>query len=193
MSSIAVKAFCGADARRFSFDGTFEELEREVKARFGLNASLKLKFKDDEEEFVTVSSDGELREAIRISTSLTPPILRLHVIALPRCQMEVDAANEPETKQRNDDKNTTQDGDTKAATQSADAEAAVKTIKDVEDALGGVLGEWVREMKQAAATVPESAEAGAKALEAAVQEGITVASEALPSRDVPHRLPFWRV
>lgn len=54
-------------------------------------------------------------------------------------------------------------------------------MKDVEDALGDVLGEWVREMEQAAATDPESAEAAAKALEAAVQDGITVVSEALPS------------
>jgi hypothetical protein len=82
---IAVKAVHGGDTRRFAYDPAlkFAGLKEEVKARFGLtDDNLKLTFKDDEGELCLVTGDTELAEAVRIASTLKPPILRVHIEVL---------------------------------------------------------------------------------------------------------------
>jgi hypothetical protein len=83
MDNIAVKAINGDDVRRFTMDGSakFDDMVDEVNRRFNLtNKKVTLKFKDDEGEMCTFTSDEELAEAIRIARQSVPPILRVQII-----------------------------------------------------------------------------------------------------------------
>lgn len=77
-----MKAFFRTEARRFSFDGTFADLLQQVVTRFNLpleSHRLRLKFKDDDDDLITLSTDEECLEAIRISTSLAAPVLKIYI------------------------------------------------------------------------------------------------------------------
>jgi len=83
MEPVAVKAFYGDDVRRFTIDGSakFAEMMVEVTKRFNLTEkNVMLKFKDDEGEMCTFTSDEELLEAVRIARQSVPPILRVQII-----------------------------------------------------------------------------------------------------------------
>merc|ERR1711871_1045576 len=73
MDLIAVKAYYGREIRRFSLqsESSFSTLQRAVRQTFGLEEQpdFVLKFKDDENDEITFSSDGELDEARRIALS----------------------------------------------------------------------------------------------------------------------------
>jgi len=78
----AKEAFHGDDVRRFTIDSSakFSDMISEVTRRFSLaDRKVTLKFKDDEGELCTLTSDEELQEAVRIAASCKPPILRVQI------------------------------------------------------------------------------------------------------------------
>ena len=80
--TIAVKAICGDDIRRFHLPqgAGFESLVNEVVKRFSLEGKqIALKFKDDENEWCSLTTDEDLSEAQSIAKQLTPPILRVQI------------------------------------------------------------------------------------------------------------------
>ena len=81
-TTIAVKAICGDDIRRFHLPqgAGFESLANEVVKRFSLEGKqIALKFKDDENEWCSLTTDEDLSEAQSIAKQLTPPILRVQI------------------------------------------------------------------------------------------------------------------
>jgi len=79
MNSIVVKAKYGEDTRRFNMeqrDLQFANLVAVVQKVFGISGNLTVRYKDNEGDAITMSSDAELAEAVSISGG----ILRLAVI-----------------------------------------------------------------------------------------------------------------
>ena len=61
-------------------DLTFESVQKRTAEAFGLGVKdLKLQYKDDEGDMVTMSSNDEMLEAIGLATSMVPAVLRLNV------------------------------------------------------------------------------------------------------------------
>ena len=79
---VAVKAICGQCIRRFGISTSdFDELERRVQDLFDPRGPFVLTFKDDDGDLVTMSTDAELQEAIRIANLHEPAVLRLQITA----------------------------------------------------------------------------------------------------------------
>ena len=81
-TTIAVKAVCGDDIRRFHLPqgAGFESLVNEVVKRFSLEGKqIALKFEDDENQWCSLTTDEDLSEAQSIAKQLTPPILRVRI------------------------------------------------------------------------------------------------------------------
>ena len=81
-TTIAVKAVCGDDIRRVHLPqgAGFESLVNEVVKRFSLEGKqIALKFKDDENQWCSLTTDEDLSEAQSIAKQLTPPILRVQI------------------------------------------------------------------------------------------------------------------
>jgi next-to-BRCA1 protein 1 len=85
MSAIIVKAVYKDDMRRFSVQDsnlTYANILKQVVSRFGLKdpRSFVLKYKDEENDLVTVVSDEDLQEAVLSLGSAEPRVLRLSVV-----------------------------------------------------------------------------------------------------------------
>jgi len=69
-TGIHCKVICDDQVRRFQFSGTeFSSLQNQVKQLLGLNREFVLKYKDNEDDMITISSTEELACAIDINTS----------------------------------------------------------------------------------------------------------------------------
>ena len=83
MTTLIVKITDGTDIRRFTAnvaDLTFESVQKRTAEAFGVGVKdLKLQYKDDEGDMVTMSSNDEMLEAIGLATSMVPAVLRLNV------------------------------------------------------------------------------------------------------------------
>eukprot|EP01102_Stenamoeba_stenopodia_P005714 TRINITY_DN1644_c0_g1_i1.p1 TRINITY_DN1644_c0_g1~~TRINITY_DN1644_c0_g1_i1.p1 ORF type:complete len:449 (+),score=123.33 TRINITY_DN1644_c0_g1_i1:517-1863(+) len=88
-ATVTIKASLNNELRRFRLprDANFNTLSEELVKAFGVSPSdkLNIKYKDEEEDLITMSSDNELQEAIEISSS---GVLRLELekISLPQFQ-----------------------------------------------------------------------------------------------------------
>jgi len=79
---LTVKTTKQEDIRRFTItdNASFEDLLRILNHLYpGFSDSLLIKYKDDEGDFVTITSSEEFREAVRLSKTLKPVILRLEL------------------------------------------------------------------------------------------------------------------
>merc|ERR1719313_1372641 len=80
-STIIVKISDGKDIRRFTtsaFNITYASVHKHTAEAFGLGAKdFKLKYKDDEGDQITMSTDAELADAVTFTKTLEPPVLRL--------------------------------------------------------------------------------------------------------------------
>jgi len=83
MATLIVKITDGTDIRRFTAnvaDLSFDSVQKRTAEAFGLGAKdLKLQYKDDEGDMVTMSSNDEMLEAIGLATQAVPAVLRLTV------------------------------------------------------------------------------------------------------------------
>jgi len=81
MASIIVKISDGKDIRRFTASTeniSYSTIHKNVSEAFGLGAkAFKLKYKDDEGDQITMSTDSELADAVTYTKTLEPPVLRL--------------------------------------------------------------------------------------------------------------------
>jgi len=82
MSKLTVKISYNDDLRRLSVDAstfTFAQLKETIKRLFtALDTDrVVVKYEDDEQDLVTVSTDEELLEAFNVSRNKNPPVLRL--------------------------------------------------------------------------------------------------------------------
>jgi hypothetical protein len=89
---ITVKLSYGDDLRRLTVDPTtftFPQLKETIKRLYASLSSvdvdgLVVKYLDDEEDLVTISSNEELVEAFNLSRDKNPPVLRLHLKEAPK-------------------------------------------------------------------------------------------------------------
>jgi len=86
---ITVKLSYNDDLRRLSVDSasfTFAQLKETIKRLFSSLDTEKIvvKYEDDEQDLVTISSDEELNEAFNVSHRKQPPFLRLHLKDAPK-------------------------------------------------------------------------------------------------------------
>ena len=81
MASIIVKISDGKDIRRFTASTeniSYSTIHKNASEAFGLGAkAFKLKYKDDEGDQITMSTDSELADAVTYTKTLEPPVLRL--------------------------------------------------------------------------------------------------------------------
>jgi uncharacterized protein YdcH (DUF465 family) len=82
---ISVKASLEGELRRFSLGGpiAYSELYEKAKLVYGLKEEAKLQYLDDEGDYVTISCDTELEEAIRVSSENPKEkakVLRIQVV-----------------------------------------------------------------------------------------------------------------
>jgi hypothetical protein len=81
MASIIVKISDGKDIRRFTASAesiSFSTIYKNTSEAFGLGSkAFKLKYKDDEGDQITMSTDRELADAVTYTKTLEPPVLRL--------------------------------------------------------------------------------------------------------------------
>eukprot|EP00908_Phaeocystis_cordata_P024089 Transcript_6564.p1 GENE.Transcript_6564~~Transcript_6564.p1 ORF type:complete len:669 (-),score=322.57 Transcript_6564:230-2236(-) len=81
MATIIVKITDGKDIRRFTASTdtiSYDKIHKHAADGFNLGSkSFKLKYKDDEGDQITMSTDSELAEAVAFAKSLEPPVLRL--------------------------------------------------------------------------------------------------------------------
>ena len=79
--AIIIKITDGTDIRRFTASTeslTFSTIYKNASEAFGLGAkAFKLKYKDDEGDQITMSTDRELADAVAYTKTLEPPVLRL--------------------------------------------------------------------------------------------------------------------
>lgn len=82
-----LKIVYGKDIRRCTLSegsATWSALQRRVIDLLGVDLSgLRVTYKDDEGDVVTITTDGELEEALRLAAQSTPAILRLTVLKKP--------------------------------------------------------------------------------------------------------------
>jgi len=86
---ITVKLSYHDDLRRLSVDSasfTFAQLKETIKRLFSSldTEKIVIKYEDDEQDLVTISSDEELNEAFNVSHRKQPPFLRLHLKDAPK-------------------------------------------------------------------------------------------------------------
>jgi len=90
---IHIKVAYGTDFRRFLLNPiTFVQLETMLKTLFNLATEFRVKFKDDEGDWVLITTDQELVYATELSGS--PLRLEIHVSSNPSVASEVDACPE---------------------------------------------------------------------------------------------------
>jgi len=81
MATIIVKISDGKDIRRFTASTesiSYSTVYKNASEAFGLGAkAFKLKYKDDEGDQITMSTDRELADAVAYTKTLEPPVLRL--------------------------------------------------------------------------------------------------------------------
>jgi len=79
--AIIIKISDGKDIRRFTASTeslSYSTIYKNASEAFGLGAkAFKLKYKDDEGDQITMSTDRELAEAVAYTKTLEPPVLRL--------------------------------------------------------------------------------------------------------------------
>jgi len=79
-----VKITDGKDIRRFTTSTnniTYSAIHKHTAEAFGLGPKdFKLKYKDDEGDQITMSTDAEIQEAVSITLKLDPPVLRLTLV-----------------------------------------------------------------------------------------------------------------
>jgi len=82
-TGIHCKVVCNEQIRRFQFFGTeFSSLQEQVKKLLGLNGEFVLKYKDNEDDMITISSTEELSCAIDISHKNDGGLIRLTVYSV---------------------------------------------------------------------------------------------------------------
>jgi len=83
-NSMIVKITDGKDIRRFTTSTnniTYSAIHKHTAEAFGLGPKdFKLKYKDDEGDQITMSTDAEIQEAVSITLKLDPPVLRLTLV-----------------------------------------------------------------------------------------------------------------
>merc|ERR1719502_678942 len=76
-----VKITDGKDIRRFTANTnsmTYASIHKRAAEAFNLGSKdFKLKYKDDEGDMITMSTDDEISEAITVTLKFEPPVLRL--------------------------------------------------------------------------------------------------------------------
>lgn len=129
MNTMAIKAFYGKEARRFSVSNstTFAHLLSEVCTRFNLEKVPTLKFKDDEEELCVLSSDEELVEALRIAAASQPPILRVHI------ESDLDTPSTQTVRHGDETGSSADSGQPQPTSQQKFTDVAASTIQKVAD------------------------------------------------------------
>ena len=79
--AIIIKISDGKDIRRFTASTesiSYSTIYKNASEAFGLGAkAFKLKYKDDEGDQITMSTDRELADAVAYTKTLEPPVLRL--------------------------------------------------------------------------------------------------------------------
>jgi PB1 domain len=87
LHEVPVKVFYGAEIRRATFKGnTYASLFELAAKLFGLEqANIVVKYQDEDGDKITISSDGELQEAMRLFTAKVPS-LRFFVETKPVAQ-----------------------------------------------------------------------------------------------------------
>lgn len=72
------------DIRRISLDRapSYEELKQIVKQLFNIGSLFQLKYEDEEKDQITIASEGELNEALNVSSKYFSGILRIFVFGM---------------------------------------------------------------------------------------------------------------
>eukprot|EP00320_Phaeocystis_rex_P019060 CAMPEP_0119055834 /NCGR_PEP_ID=MMETSP1178-20130426/469_1 /TAXON_ID=33656 /ORGANISM="unid sp, Strain CCMP2000" /LENGTH=658 /DNA_ID=CAMNT_0007036479 /DNA_START=67 /DNA_END=2043 /DNA_ORIENTATION=+ len=158
MANIIVKITDGKDIRRFTASNeiSYSTIHKKASESFGLGAKdFKLKYKDDEGDLITMSTDSELADAVTFTKTLEPPVLRLTLEASRTCN-----------------EGTTPKSEANTAAESPDMAALFQNIKQQLPALVEQLPEAVKTMlpnmevdlsASAAATAAAAASAAAAA------------------------------
>jgi len=83
MSKLALKFIFGEEIRRTPIDGcpSFKVLSELTRELFAIE-HFSLKYEDEEGDLVTVKTDLEVEEAVRVATKHFNSVLRIHVVAL---------------------------------------------------------------------------------------------------------------
>jgi len=82
-STLICKITHGTEIRRFTIrymqpeDITYASVHKRASHLFGLSESFSLRYKDDEGDAITMSTDDEMHEAVMLAISMSPSILRL--------------------------------------------------------------------------------------------------------------------
>ena len=100
MATIIVKITDGKDIRRFtaSTDISYDKIHKHAADGFNLGSkSFKLKYKDDEGDQITMSTDSEIQEAVSLTLKLEPPVLRLTLVPNSRAPSPARGAAEQDT------------------------------------------------------------------------------------------------
>jgi len=81
MSNITLKASFQADVRRVSVPivSTYEQIKQTLTTLFELPQTFSIKYQDEDGDFITITSDLELTEAINLSKNKQPSMLRIFV------------------------------------------------------------------------------------------------------------------
>jgi len=96
---ITVKLSYNDDLRRLSVDSAtfkFAQLKETIKRLFSSldTERLVIKYEDDEQDLVTISSDEELTEAFNVSHRKQPPFLRLHLKDVPKSEEKSEGSSQ---------------------------------------------------------------------------------------------------
>jgi hypothetical protein len=84
-NKVSIKLTIGEELRRFYFEGTFSQLQETCLTYVSdKNCSVQLQYQDDENEWVTFSSDAELGYAIGLVSTTPQKLLRLRLNLLPQ-------------------------------------------------------------------------------------------------------------
>ena len=148
--AIIIKITDGTDIRRFTASTeslTFSTIYKNASEAFGLGAkAFKLKYKDDEGDQITMSTDRELADAVAYTKTLEPPVLRLTLEAnRSRAEGGSQTSNPKRAEGASQTSNPTPANNT-AAAPSADLDALLANIKAQLPALVDQLPEVVKTM-----------------------------------------------
>ena len=96
MANMIVKITDGKDIRRFTTSTanlSYSTIHKHAAEAFNMNTKdFKLKYKDDEGDQITMSTDAEIAEAVGLTLKLEPPVLRLTLVPNSRPASPVRAA-----------------------------------------------------------------------------------------------------
>eukprot|EP01090_Pellita_catalonica_P003541 TRINITY_DN13209_c0_g1_i1.p1 TRINITY_DN13209_c0_g1~~TRINITY_DN13209_c0_g1_i1.p1 ORF type:complete len:371 (+),score=73.72 TRINITY_DN13209_c0_g1_i1:58-1113(+) len=83
MARVTIKTKFEDDLRRFSVqdDVSFAQFSDEIKAHYGVEGAVLIKYFDDEGDLITITNDLELQAAFSFIKTQVPPILRVSVYA----------------------------------------------------------------------------------------------------------------